>query len=99
MKRVASDNGSATVDVNGFDDGIDNQNPDDVNSHSSRSRSRSRRSSQSNGSPELSIDDVSISDEDEQEKVSINSQGEIERPELLLKSKRSSSNSQGVNKK
>ena len=98
MKRITSDNGSATVDVNGFDDGIDNQN-DDVNSHSSRSKSRSRRSSQSNGSPELSIDDVSISDEEEQEKISINSQGEIERPELLQKSKRSSSISQGVNQK
>ena len=45
MRRIASDEGSATVDVNGFDDGIDNQNHDDVNSHSSRSKSRSRRSS------------------------------------------------------
>ena len=62
---MGSDNGSNTVDINGFGEVIDNQNEDEGNmQQSSRSRSRSRRSSQSNESPELSIDDVSISDEE-----------------------------------
>ena len=97
--QIASENGSAIVDVNGFGEENENQNEEDTNlQQSSRSRSRSRRSSQSNESPELSIDDVSLSDEEGQEKVSINSQGEIERTDLLLKSKRSSSNSQEADK-
>ena len=65
--HIASDCGSATVDVNG------EHNEDGRNVNSSRYRSRSRRSSGSNPSPELSIDDISLSDDEEQDKISTNS--------------------------